>query len=217
MRWTSLSAASAMLLAMAGASEARADELAQPSPSAAPPAPASAEAPTVAPSVSTEPNRPPFESRVIDVPSVRRTFPAIGGHLGMALPLLTLSTKTTSIGSDFVTVGLTPGITVHLDEQWAIDFEFVALNEFKSTPAATTFVVDPGIIRKWDGFVAGLRVATQVGAPTNGGLVPIFVLPFKISDHAVWFLEMDFPLFARDGGTKAVFSGTALFQTGVGF
>ena len=145
------------------------------------------------------------------------SYPAIGGHLGTALPIVTFGSKTTTIGSDFATVGLTPGVTVHLDEHWAIDFEFIAFNELKNTPAATTFVVDPGILRKFDGFIAGLRVATQVGATTNVGLVPIFVLPIKISNRLAWFFEADVPLFLRDDGTKLRASATGLFQTGVGF
>jgi hypothetical protein len=149
---------------------------------------------------------------------MEKQFPAVGGHLGMALPIATLGGRgNVAIGEDFVTVGLTPGITVHLDEKWAVDFEFIAFNELKNTPAATTFVVDPGIIRKFDGFVAGLRVATQVGAPTNSGIVPIFVVPFKIGKRAVYFVEADVPLFVRDVGDKALFSATFLFQTGVGF
>lgn len=145
------------------------------------------------------------------------SYPRVGGHVGMALPVLTLAKTSTFVGSDFVTVGLTPGITVHLDEHWAIDFEFIALNEVKNTPSATTFVVDPGIIRKFDGFAAGLRVATQVGAPTNVGLVPIIVVPFKVSDQLSYFIEADAPLFLRDSGTSMDPSATLLLQTGVSF
>ncbi|HVH43202.1 MAG TPA: hypothetical protein VM925_12695, partial [Labilithrix sp.] len=125
--------------------------------------------------------------------------------------------NSTVIGKDFVTAGITPGITVHLDDKWAVDFEFIAFNELKNTPAATTFVVDPGIIRKFDGFVAGLRIASQVGAPTNGGIVPIFVLPIKLSDKLVYFFEADVPLFLRDNGRKPEGSATFLFQSGFGF
>jgi hypothetical protein len=149
---------------------------------------------------------------------MEKQYPALGGHLGMAIPIATLGgRRNVAIGEDVVTVGLTPGITVHLDEDWAIDFEFIAFNELKNTPAATTFIVDPGIIRKFDGFVAGLRVATQVGAPTNSALVPIIVVPFKIGKRAVYFVEGDLPLFVRDAGDKALFSATFFFQTGVGF
>lgn len=183
-----------------------------------PPASASAETPTVAPSISNEQGRPStVEGRAPDT-GVTKQYPAVGGHLGMAIPIATLGgRKNVAIGEDFVTVGLTPGITVHLDEKWAVDFEFIAFNEFKNTPAATTFVVDPGIIRKFDGFVVGLRVATQVGAPTNSGVVPILVVPFKIGQRAVYFVEADVPLFVRDAGDKALFSATFLFQTGIGF
>ena len=148
-----------------------------------------------------------------------KQYPALGGHLGFALPIATFSTKSTVIGEDFVTAGITPGITVHLDERWAIDFEFIAFNELKNTPAATTFVVDPGILHKWDGFVAGVRVATQVGAPSNVGIVPIAVLPLKLNDKLVYFFELDLPLFLRDNPAigKAEASATVLFQSGFGF
>ena len=145
------------------------------------------------------------------------SYPRVGGHVGTAVPVLTLAKDSTFIGADFVTIGLTPGLTVHLDDKWAIDFEFIALSELKNTPAATTFVVDPGVIRKFDGFAAGLRVATQVGAPTNVGLVPIVVVPFKVSEHLSYFLEADVPLFLRDSGTSMQPSATLLLQTGVSF
>ena len=178
-----------------------------------PPVPGPTDSPTVVPANPPTPPPPPPPSA-----SMEKQFPAIGGHLGMAIPVATLGgRKNVAIGEDFVTLGLTPGITVHLDEKWAIDFEFIAFNEFKNTPAATTVGGDPGLIRQFDGFVAGLRVATQVGAPTNSGIVPILVVPFKIGKRAVYFVEGDLPLFVRDVGDKALFSATFLFQTGVGF
>ena len=98
-----------------------------------------------------------------------------------------------------------------------IDFEFIALNELKNTPAATTFVVDPGVVRHFDAFALGLRLATQVGSPTNVGLVPIFVVPFRISSQFSYFVEGDIPLFLRDTAMKVEPSLSFLFQTGVGF
>ncbi len=180
------------------------------------PAPASESPPATPNTVGESPGVVPALPKKKEDQSAR-SYPAIGGHLGMAMPIVTFGSKTTTIGSDFTSLGLTPGVTVHLDENWAIDFEFIAFNELKNTPAATTFVVDPGIIRKFDGFVTGLRVATQVGAATNIGLVPIFVLPFKISNRLVWFLEADVPVFLRDDGRKMRLSATGLLQTGVGF
>lgn len=170
--------------------------------------------PGPAPTAEASPGKTPAPSP--DAPL--KVYPAPGAHLGMALPILTIgAAETTTIGSDFVNVGLTPGLTLHLDEKWALDFEFIAFNDLKSQGARTTFVVDPGILRKFDGFVAGLRVATQVGAPTNAGVVPIFVLPFKLSDRSVYFVELDIPLFVRDNGKKPEGSATVLFQTGFGF
>lgn len=181
------------------------------------------DAPSTVPDPVTTPNKVGESPGVVPALPAKKedqsasSYPAIGGHLGIAVPIVTFGSKTTTIGSDFATLGITPGITVHLDENWAIDFEFIAFNELKNTPSATTFVVDPGILRKFDGFIAGLRVATQVGAPSNVGLVPIFVLPFKISNRLAYFIEADVPLFLRDDGTKMRASATALFQTGIGF
>lgn len=142
----------------------------------------------------------------------------VGGHLGVAVPIVTIGNpKTTVIGSDFATIGITPGISVNLDEHWTIDFEFIALNELKKTPAPTTFVVDPGVVRHFGSVAVGLRVATQVGALTNVGLVPILVVPFKVSNQFSYFVEGDIPLFLRDDGTKMQPSASFLFQTGVGF
>jgi hypothetical protein len=190
--------------------------LAQEPPATAPTTPEPA---TVAP--ASDPAHASAETRegksVSEPPVPARQLPALGGHLGFALPIVTFGDKTTAIGADFATVGVTPGITVHLDDKWAVDFEFIAFNEVKNTPATTTFIVDPGVIRKFDGFVLGGRVATQVGAPTNIGLVPIFVLPIKISEKAVYFFEADIPLFLRDTGTKMQPSATFLFQSGFGF
>ncbi|MCB9698809.1 MAG: hypothetical protein H6738_18655 [Alphaproteobacteria bacterium] len=140
-----------------------------------------------------------------------------GGHLGIALPLVTVTDPVTVIGADFVNVGVTPGITVHLNEEWAVDFEFIAFNHWGDDLGVTTFVVDPGVIRKFDGFVAGMRVATEVGAPTNLGLVPIVVKPFSINDKVAYFVEMDVPIFVRDIGDTMQPSVSLLFQTGFGF
>lgn len=145
------------------------------------------------------------------------TFPRIGGHVGFALPLLTIGKETTAIGGDFVTVGLTPGITVKLSERWKVDFEFIAMNELKRTPSATTFVVDPGVIYDAGPVSAGLRVATQVGAPSNIGLVPIVVLPFKGDGPLTPYIEADVPLFLRDDGTSMQPSVSLQFQAGVAF
>ena len=142
----------------------------------------------------------------------------LGGHLGFALPLLTIgSPENTFIGQDFVNVGITPGITVHLNDRWSVDFEFIAFNQWKNGTSATTFVVDPGVVYSFGPFSAGLRVATEVGAPRTIGLVPIIVKPFAIGKGLSYFVELDLPMFLRDNGSEMKPSLTMLFQSGLGF
>ncbi len=143
-------------------------------------------------------------------------WPRLGGHLGLALPVVSVGGGGASVfGKNHASVGLTPGVTFKLDEHWRIDFEFVALNDFKNG-GATTLVVDPGVLYSFGSFTAGLRVATQVGAPANFGVVPIAVLPFALTDKFTYFVELDLPLFFRDAnGVQA--SVTAQLQTGVAF
>jgi hypothetical protein len=218
------------LFVFAFSSMASAQEPEPPPPAPAPPppppppgrSPMTQEAPTVAPAsdpAHASPSTVSGPSLTEPPRAVPQQYPAVGGHFGTAIPIVTVSGDTTVIGADFVTLGLTPGMTVHLDDKWAIDFEFIAFNQLKS-PAVhgnTTLVVDPGIIRKFDGFNLGLRVATQVGAPINSALVPIFVLPIKVSKRSVYFVEADLPTFVRDNGHKAELSTTFQIQTGFGF
>jgi hypothetical protein len=159
---------------MASASIAHAEDAAP-----AAPAPAAPSAPAAAP-----------------VPSAL----ALGGHLGLAIPILSIAQKTTGIGSDFFTIGISAGVTTKLDEHWAFDFEFVAYNEFKATPSLTSFVFDPGVIYNFGSVVVGGRVATKLGGGqiTNVGVVPIIVAPFKISSRLSYFIEADVPIFFSD-------------------
>lgn len=185
------------------------------------PIPAAAPAPSgEAIGAPLAPHAEPFGARrpPPDAPVEIEKYPRIGGHVGGALPIVTLAKDSTVIGADFVTLGVTPGLTVHLDDKWSIDFEFIAFNEVKNTPANTTFVVDPGVVRNFGPVSAGLRVATQVGAPTNIGLVPIVVVPvIKLSKRISYFVEADLPLFLRDNGDAMRPSATLLLQSGFGF
>lgn len=152
-------------------------------------------------------------------PSVKADgYPRVGGHAGIAVPILTLAKDSSFIGADFAKLGVTPGITVHLDENWSIDFEFIAMNNFKGSNQVTTFIVDPGVLRKFGPVTAGLRIATEVGAPANLGLVPILVVPVaKVGEKLTYFVEADLPLFVRDVNGSAQPSASLLLQTGFGF
>ena len=144
----------------------------------------------------------------------------LGGHLGVALPIVTLGDPVSVLGRDHGLLGVTPGVSLKLDARWTIDFEFIALNDFRNG-GATTFVVDPGVLYNFGPVVAGLRVATQVGAPVNFGLVPILVAPFRISNAVSYFVELDLPIFVRDSTDGLNHnlrpSATVQLQTGFAF
>jgi len=162
----------------------------------------------------------------------------VGGHFGLALPFVTVSSDgTTVIGRDFGQVGITPGITVKLTEHWAVDFEFIGFSRWDLKPSGTPdvshtiFVVDPGVVYNFGPVAAGLRLAVQIGegVPLNFGAVPIVVVPFKLSSRLSYFLELDLPVFvmAKPGlpataltaatETRIIGSLTILLQTGFAF
>ncbi|RKG72196.1 hypothetical protein, partial [Corallococcus terminator] len=154
------------------------------------------------------------------------SWPKIGGHWGLAVPLVSFTDEdTTGIFADFIQVGIAPGITVKLNEKWAVDFEFIAFSRWQfsdnGTPAraSTSIVVDPGVVYDFGSFSGGLRTAVQVGegVPFNLGLVPIINKGFPITERLKWFVELDLPFFFTgtpgDGGV----SFTPLVQTGIAF
>lgn len=145
--------------------------------------------------------------------------PRVGGHLGFALPLLTIADPVQGIGADFVKIGITPGVTFKLDDKWSIDFEFIAFNDLKDSGHVTTWIVDPGVIYAAGPVSAGLRIATEVAARTNIGLVPIVVLPVvKIGDKFTYYVEGDLPMFLRDGAPDGLKPSIGLqLQSGIAF
>ena len=165
-------------------------------------------------------------------------FPRIGGHFGLALPVAAFNNDgTTAIGRDFVQVGVTPGVTIKLTGAWAIDLEFIAFSRWDRNPPGTPdkshtiFVADPGVVYNFGRFAGGLRLAVQVGqdVPLNFGIVPIFVVPFKVSSRVSYFLELDLPVFVSASAAtpatavaaatqdRVLGSLTILLQTGFAF
>ena len=186
---------------------------------------AQAEGESLPPAPVEPPPPPPPRLAKDEEPPARKEYPRVGGHLGVALPLVTFSDQSTRvIGDDFITLGIAPGVTVKIDDHWAVDFEFIALSDYKNredgAAAATTFVLDPGVVYNWGWIATGLRAAMQVGrnATTNIGIVPIINKGFSMGKVA-WFVELDLPLFfffdVGDDAAKMTF--TPLLQTGVGF
>lgn len=130
-------------------------------------------------------------------------YPRVGGHVGLAVPLVFFGKETTAIGADFTTIGLAPGVTVHLNERWSIDFEMVAYSNFWDSGNTSTLVIDPGVVYHFDEFSVGLRTAVHVGQGQNWGFIPIILKGFPIGDGTVKaFVELDLPVFINEAGVS---------------
>ena len=136
----------------------------------------------------------------------------VGGHVGVALPLLTVSSKTTSI-ADNVTILDPIGVSVKMSPHWVIDFETVVATPAKPTGGSTGLVVDPGVVYDWGGVATGLRAAWQIGHGPNFGLIPLVNKGLVDLGRATWFVEGAFPTFYEDH--KLAFN--VVLHTGVGF
>lgn len=153
-------------------------------------------------------------------PPAPRTGNMVGGHIGLAIPIVSIADPVTAIGADYVQIGLAPGVTVKLNDKWAIDFEFVAYSDFSSSPEKSgnfsSLVIDPGVIYNFGFASAGLRAAMRIGGGTtqNLGFIPIIVKAFPIGSGKVSaFVELDLPVFFGHAGTSL----TVQPQFGVAF
>jgi hypothetical protein len=136
----------------------------------------------------------------------------VGGHVGIALPLLTVSSKTTTI-ADNVTILDPIGISVKMSPHLVIDFETVVGTPLKPSGGSTGLVVDPGVVYDWGAVATGLRVAWQIGQPANFGLIPLVNKGLIDLGRATWFVEGAFPTFYSE--KKVAFN--VVLHTGVGF
>jgi hypothetical protein len=134
-----------------------------------------------------------------------------GGHVGVALPLVTLSKDTTNFIDD--TVIATPlGIGLKLTDTFTLDFESVIFTPMVRG-GRTSLMVDPGLIYHAGPVNLGLRVAFQIGQPSNIGAIPLVNVPLVKMEHATWFVEGAFPIFYMDKRG----SFTCVLHTGFGF
>jgi hypothetical protein len=154
--------------------------------------------------------------------------PGIGGHVGVATPLVTITSDDTTTISDQFTLLHPIGIGFKLSDKAALDFETVLGNPIHPR-GSTSLVVDPGIVYDMGSVVVGLRVAWKVQANTNFGLIPLVHKGIvDLGGGANWFIEAAFPSFINASpdtttGTGTTTSGKTTFEfnvvlhTGIGF
>lgn len=138
----------------------------------------------------------------------------VGGHVGVAVPMVSVTSNSTEMIGDFVTIAHPIGVTVKKGERLAIDFEVVVANRVDAT-SMTTLTVDPGVVYNWGPVATGLRVAFDISSTTNYGVVPLVNKGFDLGNGTAWFVEAAFPV-AYDVSSKDV-GITAVFHTGIGF
>ncbi|SRR6266540_978850 len=154
--------------------------------------------------------------------STRAPAADVGGHVGVATPLVTVSTKTTTIADQFTL--LTPiGVTVKPGGKLVVDFEVVVANPI-SPPGTTGLVIDPGIVYNWGAFATGLRLAFRTNANTNVGLIPLINFGLADLNGATWFIEAAFPTFIQSEPDNLPATGhhargefNVVLHTGIGF
>ena len=136
---------------------------------------------------------------------------AVGGHVGVALPLVTVSKDTTSVSDQF-TLLVPIGIGFRVSQHVAVDFETIVGTPIHPT-GKTSLVVDPGVLFPFGRVTAGLRLAFRIDTQANVGLVPLVNYALVDLGAATWFVEAAFPTFYSDHEVAL----TAVIHTGVGF
>jgi hypothetical protein len=135
----------------------------------------------------------------------------VGGHVGIAIPFVTLADPVTDISDQFTI--LTPiGIGFKTSQHLIVDFETTVVSPVD--PAGVTgLVVDPGVVYDWGSVATGLRLAFQIGNRVNVGMIPLVNVPLADLGGAKWFVEGAFPLFYVPKDVSL----TIVAHTGVGF
>jgi hypothetical protein len=122
-----------------------------------------------------------------------KTVKAIGGHIGIAVPLLMVDHPTKNIGNQ-TNIADPIGVTVKLNDKVAVDFEVIVASHIGQNGAATTLTIDPGVIYNLGPVAAGLRAKWDIGAPPNIGVIPLINRGIVDLGPATWFIEAAFPI-----------------------
>jgi hypothetical protein len=118
----------------------------------------------------------------------------VGGHFGVAFPLVTRADgKTTNLGDNFTTA-FPMGITIKRQgSRMAFDLELVPA--IQDSPRNVSLTVHPGLIWSLKGnWAAGIRAAFDVNQP-SWGFTPLLARTFPITGHNFkLFAEVDVPI-----------------------
>jgi hypothetical protein len=141
---------------------------------------------------------------------------SVGGHIGFATSFVTVDEDgdTTNIGDQFTLVAPI-GVTVKTGGPLAVDFEVQVANPIDPS-GDTGLVIAPGLVYNLGPFAAGLRLASAIGPPANGGVIPIInkgLIP--LGGGATWFVEAAFPMFVH--AQPPDFTFDVVLHTGIGF
>jgi hypothetical protein len=141
----------------------------------------------------------------------------IGGHFGVALPLIAHGQgETTTISDDFVIVFPT-GITVRKSDVFAFDLELAPV--VQNDPRHIDLTVHPGVA--WgigNGYSVGGRVAFDIGKE-SWGFTPLFNKGLlQVGKDSTLFAELDVPVrFKQDAHGVGYTSVGLAVVVGIGF
>ncbi len=148
------------------------------------------------------------------VPAAARAASGVGGHIGLATPLVTVtSDDNTDISETFVLVAPI-GVTVKLTDRLAVDFETQVASPIHPE-GNSHLVVAPGLVYNFGPFAAGLRVASHVGQPSNVGVIPLINRGLFTVGAGTWFVEAAFPTFVHQRPPDVTFD--VVIHTGIAF
>ena len=141
----------------------------------------------------------------------------IGGHFGVALPLIAHAQgETTTISDDFVIVFPT-GITVRKSDVFAFDLELAPV--VQNDPRHIDLTLHPGVA--WgigNGYSVGGRVAFDIGKE-SWGFTPLFNKGLlQVGRDSTLFAELDVPIrFKQDANGVGYTSVGLAVVVGIGF
>jgi hypothetical protein len=153
---------------------------------------------------------------IAGISAARAEAPTVGGHVGLATPLLTMTSNDDTDISERQVLVAPIGVTVKLTDRLAIDFETQVANRLDEPRGNTTLTVAPGAVYNFGPFAAGLRVASTIGAPANAGVIPIINKGLFPVGRGTWFIEAAFPMFVHSEPDPD-FTFDVVIHTGIGF